>query len=73
MGHMANTPSLLLMGGSDEFVPEKVDKELLVKRLAAAAGERSQWSVIPSGKHNLTGSEDLLVQNVERFLAGLTK
>lgn len=71
LGHMASTPSLLLMGSADECVPDKVDKELLVKRLAAAAGRRSSWVVIPSGRHNLTGREDLLVHNVQKFLASL--
>lgn len=68
---MSGTPTLLLMGGADEFVPEGVDRALLVRRLAAAIGDSATPVVVSGGKHNLTGSEEELVRHVTDFLSKL--
>ncbi len=68
---LASAPSLLIMGGVDEFVPSTVDKDLLVKRMAAAVGAGCKGVVVPSGKHNLKGSEQEVVKLVADFLSGL--
>jgi hypothetical protein len=58
-----------MMGGADEFVPDSVDRELLVKRMAAAVGPSCKALVVASGKHNLEGSEQEAVHLVADFLA----
>ena len=59
----------MLIGGADEFVPETVDKALLAKRMASAAGAKAV--VIPDGRHKLEGSENNLVKHVAEFLQSL--
>lgn len=71
LGHMAGVPSLFIMGGADEFVPDAVDKGALVKRLAAAVGSSATPVLVPNGKHNLTGSENELADIVVDFLGRL--
>ena len=71
MQGLASAPSLLMMGGSDEFVPKSVDRELLVKRMAAAVGGNCKAVVVEGGNHKLEGSERKAVDLVAQFLQGL--
>ena len=71
LGHLGSVPVLLLFGGADEGVPPKVDKGLLVNRMAAAIGPSATPVLVEGGKHNLTGHEKQLVQHVANFLTGL--
>jgi len=68
---LASAPALLMMGGADQYVPQTVDRELLVKRMAAAVGASCRAVVVPGGKHNLEGSEREAVALVADFLSGV--
>lgn len=77
---------LVLMGGSDEYLPEWVDPEALVKRwkdvVLNSEGGEAAWDehggVVPGARHALKGShqekpiEDL-VRRVQGYLANLEK
>ncbi|RCK57834.1 hypothetical protein Cantr_06291 [Candida viswanathii] len=74
-----NKPALFLYGGSDEFVPDYVDKQALVAKWQKATAPE-YWSkhsgIIKGGTHNLgEGSEegviDELIDRVTRFIGDL--
>lgn len=67
-------PLLCLYSGADEFVPEKIDKELLLKRFSDAT-PNGLWSknskVISGALHNLgDGSRDGAVAELGRAVVG---
>ncbi|AWU74811.1 uncharacterized protein C5L36_0B00780 [Pichia kudriavzevii] len=67
-------PLLCLYSGADEFVPEKIDKELLLKRFSEAT-PNGLWSknskVISGALHNLgDGSRDGAVAELGRAVVG---
>lgn len=68
MCHLASAPSLLMIGGVDEFVPKAVDKELLAQRMQAAVGTQCKAVVVPNGNHKLEGQEKAVVKYVLDFL-----
>lgn len=45
LGHMASTPTLVLMSGSDEYVPSSVDHQALAARFAKHLGVRAPQSL----------------------------
>ena len=71
LGAMAVMPTLMIQGSKDETVPEDVDKEALLQRLAKAAGPHTSTAFIQDGVHDLTGREKEYVECVGRFLSSL--
>lgn len=61
-------PSLVLLSGSDEYMPAHIQHHDLVRRLSAALGPKSVSVVIEDGIHDLAGSEDTLMKHVLSFL-----
>ena len=69
----ANAKSLILVGGSDECVPDRIDKDELVQRMARYAGPGAVGRVLEGANHNI---EDVDVQHafvdmVVDFVKGL--
>lgn len=71
-----NKPVLILYGGSDEFVPDYVDKQELVAKWQKATSSQ-YWSkysgIIKGGKHNLgegsdEGAVNELIERVTAFI-----
>ncbi|KAK7540263.1 hypothetical protein IWX49DRAFT_196721 [Phyllosticta citricarpa] len=72
----AKTPVCFLFGGSDEYVPEFVDKEALVKtwmKLVKEAGgsvDDVNGGVVPGATHNLQRSPDEVVKDLIKRVVG---
>ncbi|VEU24239.1 DEKNAAC105352 [Brettanomyces naardenensis] len=70
-------PLLVLYSGDDEFVPEDVDKEEVMRRFSAAA--KNSWSeyskIVKGGSHNLKDEEPAAdaVDVVVKFLGQIAK
>jgi DNA-binding response OmpR family regulator len=45
LGHMSGTPTLVLMSGSDEYVPKSVDQHALAARYAKHLGSDTPQSL----------------------------
>lgn len=72
-------PLLVLYGEKDEFVPESVDRQLLIDRWRAQTSEK-HWSslskVLKGASHNVgptsdPGAEEDLIATVTKFVLGL--
>jgi predicted alpha/beta hydrolase family esterase len=77
LGHMGvNCPaSMVAWSGSDEFVPETVNGEALMNRLASAmnsnGGQSAKGLFMPTGNHNLSlgpGDDDKFVAEICKLL-----
>lgn len=72
----ARTPVLILFSGSEENVPESLDKEGLVKKWtkvaknAGAVIDERNGGVVPGASHNLNGNPDEVVQDLLRRVLG---
>lgn len=53
----AKAKSLILVGGSDECVPDRIDKEKLVQRMARHAGPGAEGRVLEGANHNIEDVE----------------
>lgn len=64
-------PCLLIVSGSEEYVPQNVDVVALGQRLAEAIGRGSSLVVIEGAPHSLEGHEDQAAVAVTQFIAAL--
>lgn len=73
------TPLLILEGGSDESVPEFVNKDELVSRWAKVVEEGGgkvdtiHGSIVPGASHNLNGNPAPVVQDLVQRVVGFTR
>ncbi|XP_047958018.1 UPF0613 protein PB24D3.06c [Salvia hispanica] len=67
LGHMSNTPTLVMFSMGDEYVPEYVDKKALVDRLCAAMGG-AEKAEIEYGNHSLSNRAQEAVQAIIEFI-----
>ena len=67
------SPCLVLLSGSDQYVPKCVDIALLAERLAAAVGPAATFRVVPGAQHALDGLEDLAAEIITDFVSSLYK
>jgi pimeloyl-ACP methyl ester carboxylesterase len=68
LGHLATIPTLFVYSGADEYVPAHVDKERLVARFCAAAGEKARSVIVPGADHAITeGPLEVFLQSVVGF------
>ena len=66
MGHMESVRCLMLVSGSDEYMPEHVDKEQLAKRLTKAMGPLATYRIIEGAVHDARDhSEDVIKETLE--------
>lgn len=61
-------PSLLIMGGADEYVPDHEAYQALGVRLQGVIGANATVVTIEGGDHNLEGKEGELVGQVLEFM-----
>ncbi|KAL7123919.1 hypothetical protein ABFS83_14G014500 [Erythranthe nasuta] len=64
LGHMSNTPTMVMFSMGDEYVPEYVDKKALVERLCRAMGG-AEKAEIEHGNHSLSNR---VVEAVEAII-----
>ncbi len=64
-------PSLLILGGDDEYVVDQPAYQELGRRMAAVLGANATVATVEGGNHGLEGKEGELVTLVLDFLAGL--
>ncbi|XP_011071537.1 UPF0613 protein PB24D3.06c [Sesamum indicum] len=67
LGHMSNTPTLVMFSMADEFVPEYVDKKALVNRLCRAMGGAEKVEV-EYGSHSLSNRVEEAVKAIIDFI-----
>ncbi|KAK6930026.1 Fusarinine C esterase SidJ [Dillenia turbinata] len=67
LGHMSNTPCLIIFSMADEYVPEYVDKKALVERLCRAMGGAERVE-IEYGNHSLSNRVSETVQAIMDFV-----
>ncbi|KAL0056241.1 hypothetical protein WJX82_009174 [Trebouxia sp. C0006] len=68
LGHMAEIPTMLVLGGEDECMPKSVDGRALGKRMQKAIGNGAQLTFIPKGTHSLEGTEEEFVKELQPFV-----
>ena len=68
LGHLAEIPTLLVLGGKDECMPKTVDGQALGKRMQKAIGDKAQLLFIPDGTHSLEGTEAQFAANLQSFV-----
>lgn len=68
---MSHIPSMVLVSGKDEYVPEYVDVVSMGHRIAKAMGGNSTVAVVEEAVHNLQGSEEEAVQIISKFVADI--
>lgn len=72
----ARSPLLILYGGSDESVPDSVNKEVLVRRWIKAVqqgggrADATNGGIVPGASHNLNESPDDVRQHLVRRVIG---
>ncbi|XP_073146721.1 UPF0613 protein PB24D3.06c [Henckelia pumila] len=67
LGHMSNTPTLIMFSMGDENVPDYVDKKALVERLCRAMGGAEKVE-IEHGNHSLSNRIEEAVQGIMEFI-----
>ncbi|KAL3828829.1 hypothetical protein ACJIZ3_017631 [Penstemon smallii] len=67
IGHMCNTPTLVMFSMADEYVPEYVDKKALVDRLCRAMGGAEKVE-IEHGNHSLANRAEEAAQAIMDFI-----
>jgi pimeloyl-ACP methyl ester carboxylesterase len=73
LGWARKWPCLVMVSGSEEYVPPDVDVASLGQRLAAAIGSSAKLVVVDGAPHSLEGHEEEAVAAIIDFLAGLRK
>ena len=68
---LQGVPTLLLLSGSDEYVPEHVDYVMLGGRMAKAIGPSARLAVIEGGNHGLSEHAQEGADAVSGFVKGL--
>ncbi|KAL3154069.1 hypothetical protein ABBQ32_013610 [Trebouxia sp. C0010 RCD-2024] len=68
LGHLAEVPTLLVLGGEDECMPKSVDGLAFGKRMQKAIGSKAQLKFIAKGTHSLQGTEQEFVDSVQPFV-----
>lgn len=68
LGHLAEIPTLLVLGGEDECMPKCVDGRTLGQRMQKAIGSKAQLKFIARGTHSLEGTEQEFVESVQPFV-----
>ena len=68
LGHLAEIPTLLVLGGEDECMPKSVDGHTLGQRMQKAIGSKAQLKFIAKGTHSLEGTEQEFVESVQPFV-----
>ena len=73
LGHMVDTPALLLFSEADEYVPDGVDTSALASRVAGAMGPLARSVVVPRGDHALSEQEfsEWAIARIGRFVSEL--
>ncbi|KAL2530467.1 alpha/beta-hydrolase superfamily protein [Forsythia ovata] len=67
LGHMSNTPCLVMFSMGDEYVPDYVDKKALVDRLCRAMGSAEKVE-IEHGHHSLSNRAEEAVRAIIEFV-----
>ena len=65
LGHLADIPTLLVLGGKDECMPKQVDGQALGKRMQKVIGDKAQLAFIPEGTHSLEGTEKQFLETLQ--------
>jgi pimeloyl-ACP methyl ester carboxylesterase len=68
---LRSVPTLVMLSGQDEFVPERVDYEDLGRRIAAAIGPSATLHVVEGAVHALHGKEEEAVELIAEFAGKL--
>lgn len=68
LGHLAEIPTLLVLGGEDECMPKSVDGRAFGQRMQKAIGSKAQLKFIAKGTHSLNGNEQEFVGSVQPFV-----
>ena len=58
----------MLVAGSDEYVPEHVDKDQLAKRLTKAMGPLATYRIIEGAVHDACDHSEVVIQETLGFL-----
>lgn len=66
--HLAEIPTLLVVGGEDECMPKSVDGRALGQRMQKAIGSKAQLKFIARGTHSLKGTEQEFVGSLQPFV-----
>lgn len=67
LGHMSNTPTLVMFSMGDDYVPKYVDKKALVERLCRAMGGAEKVE-IEHGNHSLSNRVGEAVKGIIDFV-----
>lgn len=65
---MSLTPTLLVLGGQDDCMPESVDGQALGKQMQQALGPKAEFAYILKGTHELRGTEKEFMAALDPFL-----
>ncbi|KZV55422.1 hypothetical protein F511_40088 [Dorcoceras hygrometricum] len=68
LGHMSNTPTLIMFSMGDEYVPDYVDKKALVDRQLCRAMGGAEKVEVEHGNHSLSNRIDEAVQGIMEFI-----
>eukprot|EP00803_Ostreobium_quekettii_P001668 evm.model.scf_2612.2 EVM.evm.TU.scf_2612.2 scf_2612:17594-20865(-) len=72
LGHMSLCPCLIVMSGSDEFVPDYVDKQKLGQRFVESIGDSGAELVVVEGaRHGMEGHEEKATGLLTQFIKEL--
>ena len=65
---MSQTPTMLVLGGQDDCMPDSVDGQALGKRMRRALGPKAEFVYIREGTHELRGTEKDFMTALGPFL-----
>lgn len=68
LGHLAEIPTLLVLGGEDECMSKSVDGHKFGQRMQKAIGSKAQLKFIAQGTHSLKETEQEFVGSVQPFV-----
>ena len=73
LGHMADTPALLLFSEADEYVPDGIDTTALASRVAGAMGPLARSFIVPGGNHALSEQDcsEWAIERIRRFISSM--
>ena len=68
--HMDGTPTLVMLSGADEYVPQHVLEGAvpLAQRLAEALGPTATAVVVPGARHALEGAQEAGLKGMTDFI-----
>lgn len=69
LGPAGAVPTLVLVSGADECVPEGADIAALASKIASAIGANASLEMVLGAPHNLCGHEEQCATCIEQFLA----